>query len=70
MEKNPIQGYREAKGLSQGEMAELLGCSDALISHIETGKRSITPERAIEWEPILGIPRSRLCPAIFQREAA
>ena len=43
----------------------MLGVSDATITHIENGRRRVTPERAIEWERLIGIPRGELCPEVF-----
>lgn len=65
---NPLRKYREANGLTQQELADVLGCSRGLVSLIESGARAITPENADAWEPKIGIPRSKLCP-IFRRAA-
>lgn len=62
---HPIKTYRERNGLTQGQLAALLGVSDATITHIENGRRRITPANAIRWESKLGIPRAFLCPEIF-----
>lgn len=43
----------------------MLGVSDATITHIETGKRRVTPANAIAWEGVTGISRAELCPDIF-----
>jgi transcriptional regulator with XRE-family HTH domain len=51
--------------MTQEQLADLLGVSVALITHIETGKRLVTPENAIVWEKKTGISRVRLCPEIF-----
>ena len=66
---NPLRSYRDKHSLSQQELADLLGVSRGLVSLIETGERPITPENAKEWEPKLSIPREKLCPDIFRREA-
>lgn len=67
---NPLKAYREEHGLSQQELADLLDVSRGLVSLIETGERPITPANAKDWEPKLGIPREKLCPEIFGRQAA
>ena len=67
---NPLIAYREAKKLTQQELADLLGVSRGLVSLIETEGRPITPENAVEWESILGIPREKLCPDVFKRARA
>jgi transcriptional regulator with XRE-family HTH domain len=62
---NPLQKYREANELSQAALAKQLGCSAAKISHIENGRRRITPMDAISWERSLGMSRADLCPDVF-----
>lgn len=66
--ENPLKDYREQNGLSQRDLADILGCSRGLVSLIETGERPITPENADTWAQLLGIPRSRLHP-MFKRAA-
>ena len=58
--------------MTQGALAEKLGVSDATITHIEMGRRRITPENAKEWEKIIPISKEILCPEIFgdEKEAA
>lgn len=65
MNDHPIKAYRERHGLTQGALAEILGVSDATITHIENGRRRITPQNALAWEAKIGIPRAALCPEIF-----
>ena len=67
---NPLRAYREKNGLSQQELADLLGVSRGLVSLIETGDRPITPENAKEWESKISVPREKLCPDVFRRQAA
>jgi transcriptional regulator with XRE-family HTH domain len=62
---HPLRQYRTDHELSQKQLADLLGVSDATITHIETGKRRVTPENAIEWESKTGVSREVLCPEIF-----
>lgn len=69
MVPNPLTKYRKQKKLSQHELAKVLDCSPALVSHIERGRRAISAEKALEWEPLLDIPREQLCPDIFRRAA-
>lgn len=42
-----IRAYREARGLSQVELARELGITKSYLSHIEAGRRSL-PERMAE----------------------
>jgi len=58
---NPIRKYRETHGISQVKVAKLLKVSRAMVSHLEAGRRQITPEHAIQWEKKLGVPREKLC---------
>ena len=66
---HPLKSYRNVKGLTQGELAAILGVSDATITHIENGRRRITPENAIKWEGLIEIDRARLCPKVFGASA-
>ena len=61
-----LKTYRKARRLNQKELAELLGVSVSMVSHLEKGIRRITPDKAVEWEPVLGIPRAKLCPEVFE----
>ena len=65
MKRHPLKAYRERNGLTQGQLAEILGVSDATITHIENWRRRVTPENAKEWETIVPISKSVLCPEIF-----
>lgn len=69
-DKHPLVAYREQHGLTQQELADKLDVSRGLVSLIESGERSITPENAKDWEGKIGIPREKLCPEIFGRAAA
>lgn len=62
---HPIKQYREAHGLTQLELAELLGVSRPLIGHIENGEKVVKAEVAPVWESILGIPRHELRPDLW-----
>lgn len=65
MKAHPLREYRSEHGLTQGQLAAILGVSDATITHIETGRRRITPENAREWEVKLSLSKAVLCPEIF-----
>lgn len=64
---HPLKSYRTQHNLSREELAAKLGCSPQLIQLIECDHRRITPEKAVQWSPILGISRAKLCPDIFGR---
>jgi DNA-binding XRE family transcriptional regulator len=65
MKEHPLRSYRSEKKLTQGMLAEILGVSDATITHIENGRRRITPENAKDWEKKIPISKEILCPEIF-----
>lgn len=67
---HPLKAYREQHAMTQDALAEMLGIGRAMVTHIETGRRSITARNAIAWEQKTGIPRSVLCPEIFGEAAA
>lgn len=46
----------EAKGISQSELAERTGRPKKTINEIANGKAAITPETAIQFERVLGVP--------------
>lgn len=48
--------WREAKGWSQAEMAEILGVTKATVSRIELGQRSFTIDYLIDFAQACGIP--------------
>ncbi len=62
---HPLKAYRIQHKLTQGQLALVLGVSDAMITHIENGRRPVTPKNAIEWESRIGLSRALLCPEIF-----
>jgi len=47
---------REAAGYSQRALAKAAGCSCAMISLVETGKRTPSLELLAEIAPVLGMP--------------
>lgn len=48
----------EARGMSQRELAALMGRPPQVISEIVRGRKAITPRTAIEIERALGTPAS------------
>lgn len=63
--ENPIKTYRERKQLSRKDLAKILDVSRQLISHIENGRRQITPENAVKWEKLIGLSRQEMRPDMF-----
>lgn len=41
-----IRAYREARGLNQTDMAAQLGITKSYLSHLEAGRRGLTPKLA------------------------
>jgi transcriptional regulator with XRE-family HTH domain len=64
---NAITKFRDAKGLTQEQVALLLGTTKATISRWESDKRRPDPAMAIAIETKLGIPRHELRPDLFQQ---
>lgn len=50
-----IKKLREIKGMTQGELGEIVGVNRSQISNIEKGKRSTTVERQVKIAKALGI---------------
>ena len=67
-----IATYLRRTGLSQSQFAELLDCSQSLVSQWITGETSITPERALEIERVTSgkIKRQQLVPKLYRGMAA
>lgn len=63
----PLRAYREAAGLTQAQLAKLLGISQPMVAAIENGKRTITAEKAVEWDLATNgkLAREQLRPDLF-----
>lgn len=57
-----IMSRRTALGLLQGELAEKMGMSQAHLSNIEKGKRSLTVEVMAAFAGVLGCEMADLLP--------
>lgn len=64
--------YMKHRGLSQAEVADLVGVSQGMVSHWLNGRKAITPERAkqIEHATAGAVRRHELRPDIFDAPAA
>ncbi len=60
MVKTIIRDALKQKGISQKELARLLGCSEPLVSHLLKGTVLPTYRRALALEQHLGIPHQKL----------
>lgn len=65
MRVNILKSIRQERGLTQEELAAMLKITVGMVSHIETGRREISPRRANEWASKLGVKREKLCPEVF-----
>ncbi len=60
-----LRTHRRVWGLTQPELASLLGRSASQISRIEHGKNAPTVEVALACQMIFGIPPSAMFPHVF-----
>lgn len=58
--KFKLKSFRDAKGLTQEAMADLLGISVSLYNGLETGKRRMNADYMAGAAKIFGIPASQL----------
>lgn len=56
MQITKLSQYKENKGLSGKEMAQLLGISESYFSEILSGQRSISKKLALKISEKTGIP--------------
>ncbi len=56
---------REQKGLTQGDIAEALGCEQSLISKVESGQRSIKLREMPFFAAALGLTSQELQEALL-----
>ncbi len=55
-----IKYYRNLKGITQEQLAEILGNEDYMISNLETGKRNITLRTLHKISEALDVESSKL----------
>jgi len=60
-----LRRERQRRGWSQPLVARAMGLTHAQISRLENGHSAITPERAVAFEELFGIPREALLPDLF-----
>lgn len=56
-----VRALRERDGMTQEELAQRIGVSKMLISHIERGYRSLTMPVAAEMAAVFGCTLDELC---------
>ena len=59
-----IRDERRRAGLTQEALAEAIDCSKAHLSLMESGRRTISPERAMRIEAALGVEDGRIVKAV------
>lgn len=62
-----IRECRREAGLTQEALAQAIGCSKAHLSLMESGRRSVSPERARRIEDALGLEDGRIVAAVHWR---
>lgn len=58
-----LKRWREARGLSQAKLAELVGCGQGDVAKLETGAKRTTADWAIRLGPHLGVDPKELFPS-------
>ena len=54
-----LRSIREGEAVTQVEFAQRLGISKQHLSHIENGRKVVSPERAARWASLLGYAESQ-----------
>lgn len=63
--EHPLVEFRRARNLTRADAAKLLGCTVAMVGHVERGVRSFSPERAKALEDEGKVPAAVLRPDLF-----
>jgi len=63
-----LRSVREGEGKTQAEFAEALGISKQHLSHIENGRKIVSPERAARWASLLGYGEAQFVRLALQDE--
>jgi transcriptional regulator with XRE-family HTH domain len=63
-----IRSIREGETMTQAEFADTLGISKQHLSHIENGRKVVSPERAARWAALLGYAESQFVRLALQDE--
>ncbi len=54
-----LRSIRQGEAMTQSEFADRLGVSKQHLSHIENGRKVVSPERAARWASLLGYAESQ-----------
>lgn len=63
-----LRSIREGDAMTQTAFAETLGISKQHLSHIENGRKVVSPERAARWAVLLGYAESQFLRLALQDE--
>ena len=63
-----LRSIREGEAMSQADFAGTLGVSKQHLSHIENGRKVVSPERAARWAALLGYAESQFVRIALQDE--
>jgi len=63
-----LRSIREGEAMTQAEFAEKLGISKQHLSHIENGRKVVSPERAARWAAVLGYAGTQFVRLALQDE--
>ena len=63
-----LRSIREGEAMTQAEFAETLGISKQHLSHIENGRKVVSPERAARWASLLGYAETQFVRLALQDE--
>ena len=63
-----LRSVRQGDGMTQSEFAARLGVSKQHLSHIENGRKVVSPERAARWAVLLGYAESQFVRLALQDE--
>lgn len=61
---HPLKSFRDQRGITQSDLAAILGVTQSQVSHWESGFREICPSRAMDIEEQTGISAALLCPVL------
>jgi transcriptional regulator with XRE-family HTH domain len=53
---NPLIRFKQSRGITQGELADMLGMPQSQVSRLSNGRRRPSLETMIRVERITGIP--------------
>jgi transcriptional regulator with XRE-family HTH domain len=63
-----LRAIREGEAMTQAEFAGTLGVSKQHLSHVENGRKVVSPDRAARWASVLGYAESQFVRLALQDE--